>query len=136
MSDAPAVIAVVDDDAAFGELVLDIVASEGLVGMAVSPRGSVVDRLREVRPALIIMDWRLGEGQEGPTAEPLLRDIADDPELRATPVLVCSADMAALREHVPLLPTELSVTVLEKPFGVEAFIGVVHEALARSGVTR
>ena len=136
MSDAPTVIAVVDDDAAFGELVLDIVASEGHRGTMISPRGSVVDRLREVRAALIIMDWRLGEGQEGPTAEPLLRDIADDPELRATPVVVCSADMAALREHVPLLPPELSVTVLEKPFGVDAFIRVVDGALAGSDARR
>lgn len=134
MADAPAVIAVVDDDAAFGELVLDIVASEGHVGTTVSPRANVVDRLRDLRPRLIIMDWRLGEGQEGPTAEPLLRDIADDPDLRGTPVIVCSADMGALREHVPRLPPQLAVTVLEKPFSVDAFVEVCDRALAGSDV--
>lgn len=136
MPDAPTVIAVVDDDAAFGELVLDILALEGHRGTTISPHGNVVDRLREARAALIVMDWRLGEGQEGPTAEPLLHDIAADPELRATPVVICSADMAALREHVPQLPPELSVAVLEKPFAVDAFVQVVNHALAGSDAVR
>lgn len=133
MPDARTVIAVVDDDAAFVDLVLDIVAAEGLVGRAVPPRADVLDRLRDLRPALILMDWRLGEGQEGATAEPLLRSIADDPELVAIPVVVCSADMPALREEVPALPDDLRVTVLEKPFAVDALVESVSRALAEAG---
>jgi CheY-like chemotaxis protein len=122
-------IAVIDDDAAFAELVCDILASEGHEGTTVPPRGDAIGTLRALQPAAVVVDWRLGEGQQAPTAEPLLSAIAADPELARTPIIVCSADMAALREAVPQLPSSLRVSAVEKPFSVDAFVRVLEEAL-------
>lgn len=136
MPDPGSVIAVVDDDPAFGELALDILGSEGHAATILAPRSDLMARLRTLRPRAIIIDWRLGEGQEAPTAEPVLRDLAEDRELRGIPVIVCSADMAALRETVPQLPDHLTLSTLEKPFAVDGFIAAVDDALRDSGATR
>ncbi|HEX2883309.1 MAG TPA: GAF domain-containing protein [Candidatus Limnocylindria bacterium] len=133
MAGSDATVAVIDDDPAFNELVLDILASEGLAGVAVPGGDDVVDRLAALRPAVTVMDWRLDANHGPRTANTALERMAADPDLARMPIILCSGDMPSVREASPRLASILDVVAIEKPFSVDAFVGVMERALARAG---
>jgi FixJ family two-component response regulator len=131
-----ATVAVIDDDSAFNELVLDILASEGLAGVPVPGGQDLVDRLAVLRPAVTVMDWRFDPNHGPSTALSTLERIAEHPVLGRMPVILCSGDMPSVREASPHLASILDVVAIEKPFSVDAFVGVMERALARAGHPR
>jgi DNA-binding response OmpR family regulator len=119
-------IAVIDDDAACRELLHDLLSEEGYAVNLFADSRTAARCLRDLAPAAVILDVRL----EHPTAGwEILADLRHDPVLRATPVLVCSADLSALQEHASDLERQ-GCAILAKPFDVDDLL-VLLQHLAR-----
>src|SRR3954471_15638360 len=98
-SDHPRVV-VIDDDPAFFTLMDDILGDAGYRASGWPSSRGALDRLRRLQPAVVILDLWL----EDPAAGWRLLEALDaDACLRHLPVIVCSADSAALRERATAL---------------------------------
>ena len=126
-------IAVLEDDPAFRDVLLAILDDQGLTATVLDPGSGVIGRLLETRPDVAIIDWHL-TGMHASTAEELLREIASDPDLATMKTILCSGDMTAAREIGPSIMATADLVVLEKPFDVDTFVGVLERALQRAGV--
>ena len=127
-------IAVLEDDPAFREVLLAILDDQQLAGVVLDPGAGAIAQLLELRPHVAIIDWHLVGMGTSETAEELLRDIAADPDLAAMRTILCSGDMTAAREIGPSIMAAVDLVVLEKPFDVDTFVGVLERALRRAGV--
>ena len=108
-------LAVIDDDPACSEVLHDLLREEGYAVHLFPDSATAARCLRDLAPAAIILDVRL----ENPTAGwEVLADLRHDPVLHPTPVLVCSADLSALRERAADLERQ-GCTILAKPFDGE-----------------
>jgi DNA-binding response OmpR family regulator len=121
-------ISVLNDNPEFLELMTDILDGDG--GYEVStfedPTTSV-DDLAASEPHLVIVDLLLG-GASGWEIVALSR--ADD-RLSSVPIIVCSADVAALRNRADDFERIGNSHVLPKPFGLEELTGLVERLLER-----
>jgi CheY-like chemotaxis protein len=127
-------IAVLEDDPAFREVLLAILDDQHLAGTVLDPGAGAIAQLLELRPHIAIIDWHVVGMGSAETAEELLRDIAADPDLVAMRTILCSGDMTAAREIGPSIMAAVDLVVLEKPFDVDTFVGVLERALRRAGV--
>ena len=119
-------IAVVDDDSAFIDLMAELLVDEGFaVISALSPSGAF-ERLRQVQPALVILDLHMAHPEGGWQIFSMLRHT---PETARIPVLVCSADHRMLRAKRSLIQRQ-GGEVLEKPFHLERLLSMVRTMLA------
>ncbi|MEP7082417.1 MAG: response regulator [Chloroflexota bacterium] len=84
-------------------------------------------RLQESRPDLIMVDLVM-RGRELSGWDVILLCRADD-RLGKIPIIVCSADSNQLRERAADLATISSLSVLEKPFGLDELDAAVGAAL-------
>lgn len=132
MSGAEGWVAVIDDDPAFTELALDILASEGIAGRVLRGADATVETLRRDRPSVLVLDWRLAEAS-AETAETLITQIVADAELRHLPIVLCSGDMVAVRQATPRLVSLADLVAIEKPFDIDTFLGTIERALHRAG---
>jgi len=114
-------IAVIDDDPAVRELLEIILADGGYEAVQVPPGPDLLPRLQAVRPATIILDWRV-DGGEGTAFE----HIRADARFAATPVLICTGDLDGMRRHAPRLATLPNVVIVEKPFQVDVLLSVLE----------
>jgi DNA-binding response OmpR family regulator len=118
-------IAVIDDDGACSELLHDLLSEEGYAVHLFPDSATAARCLRDIAPAAIILDVRL----ENPTAGwEVLADLRHDPVLHPTPVLVCSADLSALRERAADLERQ-GCTMLAKPFDVDELLVLLQQLL-------
>lgn len=118
-------IAVVDDDDAFVDLMREVLTDEGyrvVIGTAEEGAAAMVVR---ARPALAILDLRMHEAGSGVT---ILRALRDDPSTVALPVLVCSADLVFLRDHADDLRA-LDCQTLPKPFDLDTLLDTIRAML-------
>ena len=121
-------IAAIDDDPATLELLRELLAvSEGYDVVTCTVGEQAYDVVKAHRPDLIVLDIRMGGEEIGWT---VLERLTLDPETRAIPVLVCSAGVASLAAHRPLLEG-YGVEVLPKPFDLDALLEKVEACLAR-----
>ena len=123
-------ITVVNDNPEFLELVHDILEDDRYEATTIDvdqPRA--VDRIRASRPDLLMIDLRLG--QEGQQGWDIARRLRSQPELRELPVLVCSADIEALREIESDIAVDPRVDTLAKPFGVDELTDAIDRLLAK-----
>jgi DNA-binding response OmpR family regulator len=123
-------IAVVDDDNAFVDLMREVLTDEGyrvVVGTAEEDAAAMVAR---EQPALTILDLRMTEAGSGIT---ILHTLRDDPSTAALPVLICSADLIFLRDHADDLRA-LGCQTLPKPFDLDALLGTIRVMLGNSPV--
>jgi DNA-binding response OmpR family regulator len=134
VSGAEGWVAVIDDDPAFTELALEILASEGIAGRVLRGADATLATLRRDRPSVLVLDWRLAEAS-AETAETLITQIVADEDLRHLPIVLCSGDMVAVRQATPRLVALADVVAIEKPFEIDTFIGTVERALHRAGHT-
>ena len=132
MSRAEGWVAVIDDDPAFTELALDILASEGITGRALHGADATIVTLRRDRPSVLVLDWRLAQAP-AETAETLITEIVADADLRHLPIVLCSGDMVAVRQATPRLVALADVVAIEKPFEIATFVGTIERALHRAG---
>ena len=116
-------IAVVNDDAAFLELMHELLTDESYTTVLLHEGSSAYDMIRKQHPDLVILDLRLEHPEAGWKTLQLLRL---DPETTDIPVILCSADMRALREREDWLK-ERDIKVLEKPFNLDDMLKMVKD---------
>ena len=125
-------ILVIDDDVQLVDSVKTLMESAGYeVGCAYQAEKGVA-LAREMHPDLIVMDI-LFAGPPGPNGVEVSRQLAQDPELKDTPVIILSGVKKTLDMPVKLGPDETYMPVqafLEKPFKPSELLADVRQLLA------
>ena len=118
-------VLVVNDTQEILELFHDILDGMGyeVVLMSYAPRE--VERIREVAPDLIVLDFLMGDREM--LGWQLLQKLKMDRRLDSIPIVVCTAAVKAVHEQQGYL-TEQGVTVVLKPFNVDQ----LEEAITRA----
>ena len=125
----PARIAVINDDTAFLDLMRDLLETEGGYEAVICREWEDAHAfVKDQRPALVILDIRIGGQERGWT---ILNLLTLDPVTRPTPVIVCSAAIQSLHEHQDLLG-KYGICALPKPFDVDALLETVSRMLPES----
>jgi CheY-like chemotaxis protein len=121
-------ISVVNDNPDFLSLMSAILDEES--GYAVTlfdGETTSVAEIADADPDLVIVDLLLG-GASGWDIVALTRA---DERLADRPILVCSADVSALREKTDELARIGNVHVLEKPFSIDQITDLVERLIGR-----
>lgn len=122
-------ISVLNDNREFLELMSDILENDAGYDLTTFSEASTsVDTLAASEPDLVIVDLLLG-GASGWEIVTLARA---DERLAEVPIIVCSADVAALRDRAEELQRIGNVHVLAKPFGLEELTDLVGRLVGRS----
>lgn len=125
-------ILVIDDDAQLVDSVKTLLESAGYRVFHAYQAEKGLSLAREVRPDLIVMDI-LFAGPPGPDGVEVSRQLAQDPELKDTPVIILSGVKEVLDMPVKLGPDETYMPVqafLEKPFKPEELLSEIQHLLA------
>ena len=120
-------VLVVNDTQEILELFEDLLTEMGFEVRLMSFAPRELERVREVRPDLILLD--LVFGQREVLGWQLLQKIKMDSSLDRIPVIVCTAAVREVSEQQGYL-TEQGVTVVLKPFNIDQ----LEEAVARAMV--
>jgi CheY-like chemotaxis protein len=125
-------ILVIDDDAQLVDSVRILLESAGYEVFSAyqAEKGSAL--AREIHPHLIVMDI-LFAGPPGPDGVEVSRQLARDPDLKDTPVIVLSGVKEVLDMPVKLGPDEVYMPVqafLEKPFKPDDLLSEIQQLLA------
>ena len=120
-------VLVVNDTQEILELFQDILEAMGfdVVLMSYAPRE--LDRVREVAPDLIVLDFLMGEREM--LGWQLLQKLKMDRQLDSIPIVVCTAAVRAVSEQQGYL-TEQGVLVVLKPFNVDQLEEAVRRAIS------
>jgi CheY-like chemotaxis protein len=122
-------ITVLNDNPEFLELMSAILDDDaGYDVVTFSEATTSVDDLVESRPDLVIVDLLLA-GASGWEIVALSRA---DGRLIDVPIIVCSADVASLRERAGELERIGNVHVLAKPFGIDELTEIVERLIGRA----
>ena len=126
-------ISVVNDNPEFLELMSAILDEEAGYDVTLfDGEETSIEELAASDPDLLIVDLVMG-GASGWEIVALSRA---DARLSDRPILVCSADIASLREKAEELQRIGGVHILEKPFGVDEITDLVARLTSqRSSVT-
>jgi CheY-like chemotaxis protein len=120
-------VAVLDDDLAFAELMLELLDAEGFRPVPVEiTSADAVEAITRTRPEVLVLDLL---GPWGSGGLDLLLRLRTDPRHRTLPVLVCSGDVQWLRANAAQLARIPHIAVLEKPFRIDAIVGVLRGLL-------
>lgn len=122
---AGSLIAVVNDDATFLDLMHDLLTEEGFRVIRWFVRDGALAMLEREQPALVLLDIRMEEPEAGLL---LLREIRASQAIGTIPVIVCTADQRFLHEHAEMLRT-LRVQTLAKPFDLNALLAKISALL-------
>jgi CheY-like chemotaxis protein len=131
MSDKKKIL-VIDDDAQLVESVKTLLQSAGYEVSCAYQAEKGVALAREMHPDLIVMDI-LFAGPPGPDGVEVSRQLAQDPELKDTPVMILSGVKSVLDMPVKLAPDETYMPVqvfLEKPFKPDELLSEIQQLLA------
>jgi CheY-like chemotaxis protein len=121
-------ICVVNDNPEFLELMSAILDEDaGYEVRLFDGEKTTIDEIAECDPDLVIVDLLLA-GASGWEIVALSRA---DERLADRPILVCSADVSALREKTEELARIGGVHVLEKPFSIDEITEVVERLIGR-----
>ena len=122
-------ISVLNDNADFLELMSAILDEDaGYEVQLFNGSETTIAELSASDPDLIVVDLLLG-GASGWEIVTLSRA---DSRLADVPIVVCSADVAALRERSDELQRIGNVHVLPKPFGIDELTGLVENLVGRA----
>lgn len=127
-------VIVIDDSPEFLDLIRDVLEAEHEVVTY-----NVVRSIGEIAasaPDLLLLDLHSGGPAGGLTGWEILALARSDPDLRDVPVIVCSADLTALREDRVRLVAYGDVQLVAKPFDVLAFEQTIQRTLRLSGTSR
>ena len=105
------------------EVILDGLGLDTIL-MSYAPRE--LDRIRQVAPDLIILDFLMGDRE--PLGWQLLQKLKMDRRTDSIPIVVCTGDVRAAHEQQGYL-TEQGVTVVLKPFNVDQLEDAVRRAI-------
>jgi CheY-like chemotaxis protein len=118
-------VAVVDDDAIYVEMIRDLLDSEGYDTIAIGQAASAVATIVHVRPALVLLDMRMDLAESG--AE-VLRLVRANPAVADVPVIVCTADQQFLRSNADFLHA-YRATFVAKPFDLDVLLDAINRAM-------
>jgi CheY-like chemotaxis protein len=122
-------ITVVNDNPEFLELMSAILDEDAGYDVSLFNGQEVgIDELAASDPDLVVVDLLLG-GASGWEIVTLARA---DERLAPVPIIVCSADVSALRERAGDLERIGSVHVLAKPFSIDEITGLVEDLIGRA----
>ena len=121
-------ISVINDNAAFLELMSAILDEDAGYDVTVfSGETTSMAEIVAADPDLLIVDLLLG-GASGWEIVALARA---DPRLSEVPVIICSADVIALRDRAAELESIGNVHVLAKPFGIDEVTSLAERLIGR-----
>jgi CheY-like chemotaxis protein len=125
---ARSLIAVVNDDVPFLEMMEQLLEEEGYRVLPMNEAGQAYPRIKRQRPELVILDVRLGDPDAGWR---VLEALRLDPTVRNIPVIVCSADLRALLEREEYL-RRMGCECLPKPFDLDQLLAKMEKILGPS----
>jgi len=120
-------IVVVEDDAAFQDLLDTVLTAEGYTVLRWTQGAGADAFIRDAQPDLVILDLWLEHPQAGSMVLDLLMG---DPATRYIPVIICSAYRQLLGEQEAQLRTH-GYLMLDKPYQIETLVEQVRALLAR-----
>ena len=119
-------IAVINDNPEFLELMSAILDEDAGYDVSLfTGDATAIDEIAAADPDLIIVDLLLG-GASGWEIVALARA---DGRLADVPVIICSADVVALRDRTAELEQIGNVHVLPKPFGIDEITALVERLI-------
>lgn len=119
-------VTVVNDSPEFLELVRDILADERIPTVLVDgDKPDALDRIRASRPDVLMIDLRMGS--DTLHGWDIAQEIRRDADLADLPILVCSADVAALESIKDQLDDTRSVGTLTKPFSIDHLLQAIEQ---------
>jgi CheY-like chemotaxis protein len=124
---------VVNDTQEILELFDDILDGLGFESVLMSYAPRELDRIREVEPELIILDFLMGDREL--LGWQLLQKLKMDRALATVPIVVCTAAVRAVQEQQGYL-TEQGVMIVLKPFTVDQLEEAVQAAMEQSPTAR
>jgi CheY-like chemotaxis protein len=131
MSEEKKHILVIDDDVQLVDTVKTLLESQGYEVSYAYGVEKGVERAREEKPNLILLDIMFA-GPPGPDGVEISRQLHQDPELADVPVVILSGVKKVLDMPVKLAPDEDYMPVkafLEKPFKPRELLDAVEQAL-------
>lgn len=109
-------ILIVDDEFGIVEALVDFLQDEGYrTAIALNGR-QALERMKEERPALVLLDYMLPV-MNGPA---VLEAMKADPDLRDVPVALMSASPPKSWQHLP------ATEFLPKPFGLAQLVAIIQ----------
>jgi len=123
-------ITVVNDNPEFLALVNDILESDRYEATTIDgDRADAIDAIRASRPDLLMIDLRMGA--EGLHGWDVAQEVRAAPDFDQLPILVCSADVPALKALEADLAESQHVGSLVKPFSIDDLTDAIDELLAQ-----
>lgn len=126
MTERPPRITVVNDDADFLALMHDLLAEDSGYEVTTIDGDTIhdVEPIRQSQPDLLIIDlrWR----REGLVGWDILLAVRRDEELGELPIILCTGDLAGLKEHASEITSDAKVETLTKPFQVAQLEALVR----------
>ena len=119
-------VLVVNDTQEILELFRDILDGMGFETVLMSYAPRELDRIREVEPDLIVLDFLMGDREL--LGWQLLQKLKMDRRTDSIPIVVCTAAIKAVEEQQGYL-TEQGVLVVLKPFNVDQLEDAVRAAV-------
>jgi CheY-like chemotaxis protein len=123
-------ITVVNDSGPFLELMSELLTEEGHVVTTFDGRQTDVAELAASRPDLLIVDLRLISAPAMYRGWELIEESRLHPELRTTPVLVCTGAVEGIRERLGAIADTPALEVVLKPFDIEELLGAIDRLLS------
>ncbi len=124
---------VVNDTQEILELFDDIMSGLGFESVLMSYAPRELERIREVEPDLIILDFLMGDREL--LGWQLLQKLKMDRALSRIPIVVCTAAIKAVHEQQGYL-TEQGVMIVLKPFTVDQLEEAVRAAMEQGPTAR
>ena len=125
----PPRITVINDNPEFLELMSAILDEDaGYAVTLINGEAAAIDDIAASKPHLMIVDLLLG-GASGWDIVALSRA---DERLADVPIIICSADVLALRDREAELAQIGNVHVLAKPFGIDQVTALVEQLIGAS----
>ena len=126
-------IAVVNDNPDFLELMQEILEDERYECATIDGDGSdALDRIRESRPDLLMIDLRLG--LDGAHGWDIAKQVRTEPDFRVLPILLCCSDPFAASEVEGELEATHGTETLSKPFSIDQLNGAIERLLGDAAV--
>lgn len=118
-------VAVVDDDRVYTEMVRDLLDGEGYDTILIRQAATAVEAIVRARPVLVLLDVRMDVTDAGVS---ILSDLRANPETAALPVIICTADQQFLRSEAAFLRSHNAASVA-KPFDLDDFLDVIKRTI-------
>lgn len=123
-----ALIAVVDDDRVYTEMIRDFLDGEGYDTILIRQAATAVETIARAEPALVLLDVRMDVAESGVT---ILTDLRATPETADLPVIVCTADQQFLRTRAAFLRAQ-NAAFVAKPFDLDVLLDIIQRTLNQS----